>query len=110
MSTLRPVLVAAGLLAGGLFSSAVLACPGSKSDGDVPSRQEASQVRPQTVVAAAADPGAHEECAYMRSRRTSCCTSSLGSRLLGVAAPAGLVAFGLGWLTGGRRRRRSNEA
>jgi hypothetical protein len=108
MNTLRPVVVAAGLVAGGLFSSAVLACPASDSDGPV--QQGATRARPQTVVAATASQSAQMECAYMSSRRTSCCASSLGSRLIGVAAPAGLVAFGLGWLTGGRRRRRSDEA
>lgn len=110
MNTLRPVVVAAGLVAGGLFSSAVLACPGAASESDAPGQQATTRARPQTVVAATASQSAQMECAYMSSRRTSCCASSLGSRLIGVAAPAGLVAFGLGWLTGGRRRRRSDEA
>ena len=105
MSTLRPVLVAAGLLAGGLsVSSVALACPGAKSsDSQAMAAVHASS--------AAVDQGQamNTDCPYSRAR-SGCCGSSLGSRLLGVAAPAGLVAFGLGWLTGGRRRRRSDEA
>ncbi len=105
MSTLRPVLVAAGLLAGSLsISSVALACPGAKSSN----KQEMAAVHTQPE--ATLDQGAYTECGYARSRREGCCGSSFASRLLGVAAPAGLVAFGLGWLTGGRRKRRSDEA
>lgn len=96
MNMLRPVLVAAGLLAGGLaLSSPAVACPGSKSAKHQPA---VAAVSPDT------------ECGYAaRNRAASCCGASFGTKVLAAGVPAGLVAFGLGWLTGGRRRREKSD-
>jgi MYXO-CTERM domain-containing protein len=96
MKTLRPVLVAAGLLAGGLaLASPALACPGNKGKADH-----------AQAMAAHAEASPSSECGYAaRQRSQSCCGSSFGTKVLAAGVPAGLVAFGLGWLTGGRRRR-----
>ena len=104
MNTLRPVLVAAGLLAGGLaLSSPAVACPGSKSA----KHQTAVSAEHQPAVAAASP---STECGYAaRNRASSCCGASFGTKVLAAGVPAGLVAFGLGWLTGGRRRREKND-
>lgn len=101
MSSMRTVLAAAGLLASGLsLASPVLACPG-----------EGKQSKPKHEMVAAVQQSTSEECAYASARRTSgCCGgASFGSRLLAVSVPAGLIAFGLGWLSGGRRRRDESD-
>jgi MYXO-CTERM domain-containing protein len=95
MKSLRPVLAAAGLLVTGLaLTSPVLACPGSKS-------------APKPLMAAT-PPADHPECGY--ARRASSGSCSFGSQLLAASVPAGLMAFGLGWLTGGRRRKQDHQA
>ena len=98
---LRATLLGAAL-AGGLFvsftSSPASACPGSR-------KQESSPVADQTAVRASAS----TECAYSRGS-SQCAGLSFGSKLLASSLPAGLLAFGLGWATGGRRKRKNTEA
>lgn len=94
MTKLRPVLAAAGLLVGSLaLASPVIACPG---------HQETPQATTK-VAAVAVSPSI--ECGMSRREQGCCGAASLGTQLLAAGVPAGLVAFGLGWLTGGRRRK-----
>jgi hypothetical protein len=105
---LRATLLGAAL-AGGLFvslsSSPASACPGSeRARGNAQAAQA-----DQTTQVAAVQASGNTECAYSRSHG-GCNGLSFGSKLLAASLPAGLLAFGLGWATGGRRKRNRDEA
>lgn len=87
--TLTHRALAAALLAGGVsLSTAALACPNAK------------KASPPPVAAN------HTECGYKSgyNKSTACC-ASMASQVVAAGVPSGLIAFGLGWLTGGRKKR-----
>lgn len=107
---LRATLLGAAL-AGGLFvsftSAPASACPGSKrSESSPPVADQASKADANQMAAVRAS--ANTECAYAHGNR-QCAGMSFGSKLLASSLPAGLLAFGLGWATGGRRKRKNSD-
>ena len=64
-----------------------------------PNRRQA-QASPQVDTPAAAQQAV--DCPYSRGQS---CGLSFGSKLFAATVPVGLMAFGLGWLSLGRRRR-----
>jgi hypothetical protein len=90
------------------FASApASACPGSNRKQAPAVADQAAQADTNQAVAAVQT--GSSECAYSRGSHQQCAGMSFGGKLLASSLPAGLLAFGLGWATGGRRKRKNSD-